>query len=482
MRLIETGVSVFRLNFSHGSLRDQARRIEGIRGAAQELRRPVAVLGDLPGPKIRVGPVPEGGVSLTAGAEVLIRASEEVAGESDGRVVLGCTYPRISEEVEEGHRVLIDDGRVRLLAVGSGEDGLLCTVMSAGRVTSGKGINLPDSDISAPPLTDRDWRAVTWSVEHGVDYLAMSFVRTAWEVRELKERLEGMCGVRREAPEDSEGARIPVVAKVERPQAVTNIEEIVEASDAVMVARGDLGVEMDIARVPVVQKRIVEVCGHYGRPCIVATQMLESMISEPMPTRAEATDVAGAIFEGADAVMLSGETAVGHDPVLVVETMRRIVAMAEAASHAGEREPNPPSHASVRGYRTAALAHGAWHVARDMEASLVACWSQRGGTARYLSQNDFRAPILAWTSDRRWARRMALYRNVTPVRSAPPESGRLADWTDMVEGFALERGLAEEGDVVVLLAGKPLGEARATNSLAVLTIGDQSTGFRTHEA
>jgi len=480
-RLIEGGVSVFRLNFSHGSLDDQAPRLQHIRTAARTLRSPVAVLGDLPGPKIRVGAVPEGGIHLRTGQDVLIRHDERVARQEQGRVVLSCTYEPIGREVAEGHRVLIDDGRIRLLATHARQHELLCTVTNPGRVSSGKGINLPDSDISAPPLADRDWRAVEWSIEHGVDYLAMSFVRSGAEVRQLQERLAGICPLRADAPEDADGARIPVIAKIERPQALANIDDIVEAADAVMVARGDLGVEMDIARVPIAQKRIIAACAHWGRPCIVATQMLESMITEPLPTRAEATDVAGAIWEGADALMLSGETAVGHDPVLVVDTMRRIVAMAEIAGHAGEREPNPPSHASVRAYRTAALAHGAWHVARDMNAALIACWSQRGGTARYLSQNDFRAPILAWTSERRWARRMALYKNVTPVRSDPPDSRRLADWTDMVERLALERGLARDGDVVVLLAGKPLGIPKATSAIAILRIGETGTGFRTHD-
>jgi pyruvate kinase len=247
-----------------------------------------------------------------------------------------------------------------------------------------------------------------------------------------------------------------------------------------MVARGDLGVEMDLAQVPVVQKRILARCQAWGKPAIVATQMLESMITSPSPTRAEASDVANAVFDGADAVMLSGETAVGKHPPLVVDTMRRIIAAAEAHIASLPRASSPPQKLQESHYPTAALAHGAWHLACDLGARLVACWSQNGGAARYLSQNDFRIPIVAYTSSDAAARRMALLKGVTPIRRDPPPT--LSAFTDLAEHDLLARGWVRRGDPVVLLAGEPLGKPKATNSIATLFIGDPEGGYRSREA
>jgi len=476
-RLVEAGVGVFRLNFSHGSFDDHARRLGTIREVCERLGSAAAVLGDLQGPKIRVGAVPEPGIALEAGFDVLFRRAVETAGLDGTTAAFGTTYEQLIDEVEPGQRVLINDGAVRMIAVERGADELRCRVTVGGLVTTGKGINLPETDVRAPAITERDWRCVEWAVEHGLDFLALSFVRTPDEVLELKRRLAGMCGVSRADSED-ESTRIPVVAKIEKPQALDNIEAIVGAADAVMVARGDLGVEMDIARTPIAQKRIVSVAQRFGKPCIVATQMLESMIDAATPTRAEASDVANAVLDGADAVMLSGETAVGKHPALVVETMRRIVSETEHAMDDGPVAATPPIEALEARDRTAALAHGAWHVANDLGAVAVVCWSQRGNVARYLSQNDFRAPILAWCSSPRWSRRMALLRNVTPVCADPPPDGHLATWTDMVERDLLERGWVKHADRVVLVAGPPLGQTNATNAVAVLTVGDPRGGFR----
>jgi pyruvate kinase len=271
-----------------------------------------------------------------------------------------------------------------------------------------------------------------------------------------------------------------VVAKIEKPQAVADIEAIVQAADGIMVARGDLGVEMDLARVPMVQKQIVQMAGRYGKPCIVATQMLESMIESASPTRAEASDVANAVLDGAGCVMLSGETAVGKHPALAVETMRRIAHAAE--DHLASLPPRASAPEALREqrYRTAALAHGAWYVAQDIGAELVVCWSEHGGAAWYLSQNDFHIPIIAYTSSIKAARRMALLRGVTPIRSEPPESGRLADWNEMVDRDLATRGWAEHGTPVVLLAGKPLGKPKVATMVAVHYVG-YYTGFRSHD-
>ncbi len=484
-RLIDAGASVFRLNFSHGTTDEHKRRLDAIREAAKAKGVCVGVLGDLPGPKIRVGTVPDldgsGGVELVPGQNVLLDRTvtdaeirEETVDTLCERVpVLPLTYGDLVDEVEPGQRVLINDGAVRMLAVGAepGGQAVRCVVTLGGVVTTRKGINLPETNLSVPALTDRDRELVSWAVANGIDYLALSFVRSGKEIEELRDLIVA------EAPDHEP---IPIIAKIEKPQALSRIEEIAEVSDAIMVARGDLGVEMDIPEVPPAQKRIIAAAGHWGKPCIVATQMLETMIDSPIPTRAEASDVANAIFDRAGAVMLSGETAVGKHPALVVETMARIARATEEALANGERAASPPQRLKQTRYRTAALAHGAWHMVQDLDARAIVCWSQLGGTARYLSQNDFDIPIVAWSSDPRATRRMALLRGVRPVLADPPESGRLAEWTDMVEAHLLSHNWARAGDQVLLVAGRPLGVARVVNSLSVLEVGDPTGGYRDH--
>jgi pyruvate kinase len=493
-KLIEGGVSVFRLNFSHGDLASHLARLRCVRAVSASLGVPIAVMGDLCGPKIRVGEVPESegskGIELIRGQEVLFRAgvtraevhsggSEASEHGRDARVViLPTTHPAMIDEINPGERVLLNDGAIRTLATerslsASGARQLRCRVTQGGLVTTGKGINLPDSTLSLPAITQRDWECVEWAVEQGLDFLALSFVRDAADVRLLKQRLTERAG---------ESDPIPVVAKIEKPQAVENLLAIVDAADAAMVARGDLGVEMDIARVPGVQRRILRACADRGRPCIVATQMLETMIESASPTRAEASDVGHAVFDGAGCVMLSGETAVGKHPALVVETMRRIVAASEEAQDAEHAADSAPSAWVASGYGTAALAHGAWQIARDIGARLIVCWSQCGGTARYLSQQSFRVPIVAYTSSAVNARRMALLKDVTPILKQPPPSGGLGDFTDIVEHDMLARGWIAKGEMVLLLAGKPLGTAKATNSIATFRIGDPTGGYRAHRS
>ena len=288
-----------------------------------------------------------------------------------------------------------------------------------------------------------------------------------------------MCPIDHALDRTGTGSAIPVVAKIEKPQAFDDIDSIVEAADAIMVARGDLGVEMDIAEVPVMQKRLLEKCDEWGKPCIVATQMLESMVTAATPTRAEATDVANAILDGADAVMLSAETATGRHPALVVETMRRIAAAAE--SRMAERciAPSPSRRLQESRYRTAALAHGAWHVAMDLGARLVVCWSQRGGTARYLSQTGLPIPVIAYSSDEREVRRMSLLRGITPrLMELPARRPATLAWFNLeVDMDLLELGWVEKNDPIVLVAGAPLGEQRATNALAAHRVGDPHSGF-----
>lgn len=481
-RLIEAGVSIFRFNFSHGDFAAHQRRLDVVRQVSAEMDRSVACLGDLQGPKIRVGKVEPPGIEVRAGQDVVFRAGVDIARvekTAGGEVaVLPFTYPGLVTEVEPGHKVLINDGVIRMLAVerDAARGELRCRVTIGGLVTSGKGINLPQSDISAPAISDRDWECVAWAVQNTMDFLALSFVRRAEEVIELRERLAGMCPIDRRADLRGDTASIPIIAKIEKPQAVADIDRIVRASDAIMVARGDLGVEMDIARVPVAQKQILAACQAWGKPAIVATQMLETMIESAMPTRAEASDVANAIFDEADAVMLSAETATGKHPVLVVETMGRIIGAAEARMSELPVKSSAPAQLVASRYPTAALAHGAWQIAGDLRAKVIVCWSQEGGTARYLSQNNFRIPIIAYSSSIRATRRMALLGGVTAVHCRAPLSGRLAEWNEHVDKYLLARGLAQKGDTILLLAGKPLGTAKVTNLVAIHRVGEAS-GF-----
>ncbi len=418
---------------------------------------------------------------IETGTDVIFRAGVEEAFMEDSLPVFGSTFDPLYHDVLPGQRVLINDGAVRMLAVDAtpGEE-LRCRVTFGGRVSTGKGINLPESDLNVPALTPGDWKCVEWAVQHGLDYLALSFVRRPEDVIELKEGLAGMCPTDRSVYDAGIGLEIPVVSKIEKPQAVENIDAIVEVSDAIMVARGDLGVEMDVAYVPIAQRLIIRKCIEYGKPVIVATQMLESMITSATPTRAEANDVAGAVLQGADAVMLSGETAVGKHPTLVVETMRRIISVTE---HGGEHEQNAnpianESKLEELPYRSAALANGAIEIAISSQAKAIVTWSQAGGMARYLSRTRLDMPILAYTSSEVAARRMALFAGVTPIHCEPPASGRLRDWTDHVEHDLKQLGIADNGDIAVLLAGKPLGALRTQDLLAMLRLGDQSSGFR----
>ena len=484
-RLIRSGVSIFRFNFSHGDLAAHKRRLETVRAVAKEMGRPTAALGDLQGPKIRVGLVPDGGLMTIAGDDVILKkgiplAYLDTTDPAHPVPVFPLAYEKLVDEVEPGHKVLINDGNIRMIAVDrdpvKGE--LRCRVIVGGLVTSKKGINVPQSKLSAPAITEQDWQCVEFAVANGMDFLALSFVRHAAEVRELKERLASICPVDRVNDPKGEGSLIPVIAKIEMPEALDNLESIVEASDGLMVARGDLGVEMDVARVPVAQKQIISVAQEWGRPVIVATQMLESMIESSIPTRAEASDVANAIFDQADAVMLSAESATGKHPLLVVETMKRIMMSAEEYVATLPHYPSPPMKVIEKHYPTAALAHGVWHIAQDLGAKIIVCWSETGGTARYLSQTGFRIPIVACSSSERMTRRMSILLGVTPVHMEPPAS--LAEWNEWVDAFLLSSGLAKRGDPVVLVAGRPLGKAKATNTIAVHAVGDLDRGYRTH--
>jgi len=471
-KMMENGARLFRLNFSHGSFEEHKSRHDMIRMVSKATRTSVAILGDLSGPKIRVTKVKPAGIVLKPGQDVLIRVDTPEA--EDGTVpVLGATYSNVAREVSPGHRVLINDGHIRTLCVEKRKGEIRCRVTTGGLVTTGKGINLPDSDLTVPALTEHDWRCVDWAVEHGLDYLALSFVRSPDDVRELSSYLSKVC-----TPEvcgwpmreDGE-SRIPIVAKIETPQAVDRIDAILDECDGIMVARGDLGVEMDVATVPISQKKLITAAHDHGKPAIVATQMLESMIKSATPTRAEVSDVANAILDGADCVMLSAETAVGRYPHVAVETMRRVAIATESLWREQPRAAMPPGRGRASGVVAAAVAHGAWHVAHDVDARLIVVWSQRGSGARLLSRNNFNVPIIAFSADVKSVRRMNLLYGVYPIWMGEVPEHR-SDFATVVDRLVLERGLAQRGDPMLLLGGKPLDAPKSLNTLAVRFAGD----------
>lgn len=468
-RLIEEGVRAVRINFSHGSFDDFAKYLEVIREASRRTGVAVGIMGDLSGPKIRLGKVAGGSLELTPGDQVVFLNDGDTVRREGERVLVPTSYDLLVSEVQPGHRVLIDDGNVRLLAVERRQGQLVCQVTVGGPISDRKGVNLPDTCLSMPSMTDYDQTCVDWAVQNKVDYLALSFVRQAGDVQELKQKLSVAC--------QTHGCeqRVPIIAKIEKPEALRDLEAITAISDAIMVARGDLGVEMNLAEVPLIQKRIVRMAHDHGKPVVVATQMLQSMIEQATPTRAEVSDVANAILDGADALMLSGETAVGKYPVRAVRMMSQTAGITEIERIASRNGiARPPKHPQASRYRTAALAHGVTAVAQDLAAKFVVMWSERGGGARYLSQNRLSVPIIAVSSSNAALRTMSLMFGVTAVGMPRPEHTN--DFVAKVDDLLLDNDWASMGDPVVLVMGEPLGTAGVTNELRIHYAGDTRRG------
>ncbi len=472
--MILEGVRIFRINFSHGTFDSFSLLISNIRQASREVAIPVAILGDLSGPKIRVGQVTGGGVMLTPGMTVEFCRHERVGDLENGKVVFSTTLSSMIDEVRPGQRVLLDDGNVLLTCTGRAEDRLVCEVVNGGLITSKKGINLPDTGLSVPALTAWDEQCVEFAVQAKVDYLALSFVRSSADVRLLKHKLNVLGarpvepGTYREQgkPEHTgEAYFIPVISKIEKPQAMADLDSIIAESDGIMIARGDLGVEMDVAEVAVLQKRIISACHDHGVPVIVATQMLQSMIDAPTPTRAEVSDVANAIFDGVDAVMLSGETAVGKYPSGTVRIMNRIARLTN--KYIREQKISRPVPKAIQNsrYRSAALAHGVKSMVRDIDARLVIVWTIHGGGALYLSQLDMPRPILACSAYPSTLNRLALLYGVHPVLMEQPAHS--SDFIRAANKMILENGWARPGEPVVFVWGKPIISSGMTNSVYI---------------
>ena len=458
-QLINSGMDVARLNFSHGTHDSHRAAIASIRAVAERLHRPVAIMQDLQGPRIRVGPLEENGIEVTTDQRIrlvggLLRSGGQIGSQlmdPSNLAEIPVTYPHLAQDVRPGVRILIDDGLIELLVTTVSGGAVECRVKTGGRITAHKGVNLPGTTISAPTLTEKDRKDIHFGVAEGVDYMALSFVRGPEDVQ-MARRLIVECG-----------GDQPIIAKIERAEAITALDSLLEEADGVMIARGDLGVEMGPEVVPILQKRIVTKANQHRRLVITATQMLESMTRHPSPTRAEASDVANAIFDGTDAVMLSAETARGQYPVESLQVMDRLIRAAEGETVHRDVGSADRSAGPARCSIPEAMCAAAASAAAATEAAAIATFSESGSTARLLSKQRPGAPIVAFTPHDPVQRRMALYWGVLPRMMARVQNPD--DRVLVVERRLMEEALAQSGDCVVLLSGTVTGQLGGTNAM-----------------
>lgn len=434
-KLAEAGVDVFRINMAHGTREFHDFMVTQIRRVSDRLGRPLGVLVDLAGPKIRLGELAEDPLRCEVGDELWVVAGERAA----SREQLPCALESVVRELRPGHLIMLADGTVVLEVVDASEQGARTRVVSGGWVRSRQGMNLPNARLSIGALTDDDRKHAVWAAQREVDFLGMSFVRSPRDVWQLRELL------------DSVGSSAMIVAKIEKREALASLDDIVATADAVMVARGDLGVEIDVAETPVVQKRIIATCQRYLKPVIVATQMLDSMQHSQRPTRAEVSDVANAILDGADACMLSAETAVGEFPLESVQVMNRVMAATEQMLR--DMPPEPPPIAAFAGVHpiTAALTYGAGRIAAQISAALVVIATRSGHTARVKSKlHDF-IPTIGVSDSEATLRRMCLFWGIIPLRGAPVNDG--PQLRTFIEEWGKRQGILRPGDRTVFVTG-----------------------------
>jgi len=440
-------MDVARLNFSHGSHADHEQAYQRTREAAAVAGRAVATLADLQGPKIRLGKFEDGPHEWRTGDTVVI-TSDEILGTATR---VSCTYRKLPDEVKVGDRLLIDDGKVAVEVVGVEEPDIRCLVIEGGIVSNNKGVSLPNVAVSVPALSEKDAEDLRFALNLGVDLIALSFVRSPDDIKLVHQIMQ------------EEGIVRPVIAKIEKPEAVESLEAIVDAFDALMVARGDLGVELPLDQVPLVQKRAVQLCREYAKPVIVATQMLDSMIENSRPTRAEASDVANAVLDGADAVMLSGETSVGKYPVLTVATMEKIIATTEAGQMGVPRLQHDPRT------RGGALTVAASQIARSIGAKALVAFTVTGDTVRRLARLHCELPLLAFTPEPSVRHQLSLSWGVETFLM--PFVHHTDDMFRQVDEQLLSLGRGRVGDYVVVVAGSPPGTPGSTNTLRVHQLG-----------
>lgn len=453
---IEAGIDVVRLNFSHGEHDTHARRLETVRELAVRLGRNVGSLADLQGPKMRLGLVPDPGVAIVTGSEVYLHPGKETleSYESEGIPALPVVYESLADDIAPGALLLIDDGSLRLVCSGI-EDGVVrARVVAGGLAKSRKGLNLPGVAVSASCLTDKDLLDLKFAMELGADWIALSFVRGPDDIHDLRRRIEDL------------GGDAPIIAKLERPEAIERLTDIIDVTDAVMVARGDLGVEIGPERVPAIQKEIIAEANAESRPVITATEMLDSMMNSPRPTRAEASDVANAIFDGTDAVMLSGETAAGGYPVESVRTMARIVEVAERSPHLVH--PSPPPHSELSVSRV--VAQSAVQVARDVRAQAIVVFSMTGWSVQLVSKMRPEMPLLGLSPSDRTRRRTSMMWGTEAA--LVPMKDRAQELLQSAERVLVDGNWAASGDTIVLVTGPP-GSLGGTSRIWVHRIGDE---------
>ncbi|MEP6761751.1 MAG: pyruvate kinase [Sporichthyaceae bacterium] len=447
--LVDVGMDVARLNLSHGEYADHEETYLRVRRASDASGRGVGILVDLQGPKIRLGNFADGPVVLERGHEFTI-TTEHVPGDVD---MVSTTYAGLPGDVGAGDRILIDDGKVALKCTTVTGTQVRCLVTEGGMVSDHKGLNLPGVAVSVPALSEKDIEDLRWALRLRADMVALSFVRSADDVKDVHQIM------------DEEGVRLPVLAKIEKPQAVENLLEIVLAFDGIMVARGDLGVELPLEDVPMVQKRAVEMARNNAKPVIVATQMLESMISSSRPTRAEASDVANAVLDGADALMLSGETSVGKYPIESVQTMARIISKVEveALDHVAAMRSTPRTTGG-------AIARAATEVGALLDAKFLVAFTRSGDSARRLARYRSPIPLLAFTPEQATRSQLALTWGAEAF--LVPFVQHTDDMVRQVDKALLDLGRAERGDLIVIIAGSPTGKAGSTNAMRVHRVGD----------
>lgn len=451
--LIAAGMNMARLNLSHGSYAEHQSRMDAVRSAAKKAGVPIAVLVDLQGPKIRLARFANGPHELSRG-DVFTITTDEIEGTKDR---VGTTYKGLPGDCQPGDRILIDDGKVTVEVTSVTKTDVVTKVIEPGAVSNNKGINLPGVAVSVPALSEKDIDDLRWGLKAGADFIALSFVRSADDITDVHRIMDEL------------GIRIPVIAKIEKPQAVANLEGIVAAFDGIMVARGDLGVELPIEDVPLVQKHCIELARNAAKPVIVATQMLDSMITNSRPTRAEATDCANAVLDGADALMLSGETSVGEFAIEAVETMARIIAKTEE----GGLDRIRPIINSPR-TKGGAITKAATEVGAIVEAKYLVAFTQSGDSARRMSRLRSPIPILALTPEVGTYNRLALTWGVEPMITEMVK--HTDDMVKLVDTVLIQSGRAKKGENVMIVAGSPPGIPGSTNAMRVHIVGDAIAG------
>ncbi|HEU4522627.1 MAG TPA: pyruvate kinase [Thermoanaerobaculia bacterium] len=450
-KLLTSGADVFRLNFSHGKHDDHAVTVARVRRIATELGRYIPIIGDIQGPKLRIGDV-EGVQQLQSGQPFTI-TTYPIPGHATS---VSTPFTPLPREVRIGHRILINDGLVELVVTGVDKDSVSTRVVHGGPISSKKGMNFPDSELTIPAITDKDREDIRFAVAHSLDYIAASFIRRRSDIEGLREVLR-----------ESNGSELKVIAKLEKPQALENLEDILDVSDGVMVARGDLGVELPPEAVPIAQKKILTAASRWGRFGITATQMLESMTTNSRPTRAEASDVANAIFDGSDAVMLSGETAAGRYPVESVQMMARIAIAAETNRHIEYAETRAPFRKTTETDEfTDSLAGAANYAAEQLDAKFIVVFTQTGFAAQLMSKFRPKAPVIALTPSSWVARRMNILWGVQPF--VLKDAGEYHEQiVDRVDDYLLAKDVVRPGDRLVILMGSPIYQRAKTNLLRV---------------